>query len=180
MHVKRITRAERPLPPWMGSRCRARRLGILTTSVLALALLHFGALLAPAVAQGADPAPSVWTVAPGDAAHIQEAINGARDAGGGAVYLPGAVYMLTHKVRVHSNVTVFGDGIDRTVLRWAPGVTPDHMMSNGSLTDGNSNIQVWNLTLDGQGTPSGRTDCCFGLRLNRPGGVVRRGQHRWS
>ena len=40
------------------------------------------------------------------------------------------------------------------------------MMSNGSLTAGNTNIQIWNLTLDGQGISSGRKDCCFGLRLN--------------
>jgi parallel beta-helix repeat protein len=134
--------------------------------MLALAMLLPVGVTAPAAAQTAEGAAAVWSVAPGDAAHIQAAINAARDAGGGAVYLPGAVYSLTAKIRVHSDVTVFGDGIDRTVLRWAPGVTPDHMMSNGSLTDGNTNIQIWNLTLDGQGTPSGRTDCCFGLRLN--------------
>jgi parallel beta-helix repeat protein len=102
----------------------------------------------------------------GNAAAIQPAIDAARDAGGGSVYIPAAVYLLTEKVRVHSNVTLFGDGMDRTILRWAPGATLDHMMSNGSLTAGNSNIQIWNLTLDGQGTSSGRSDCCFGLRLN--------------
>ena len=73
-----------------------------------------------------------------NAAAIQPAIDAARDAGGGSVYLPGAVYLLAEKVRVHSNVTVFGDGIDRTILRWAPGATLDHMMSNGGLTAGNS------------------------------------------
>jgi parallel beta-helix repeat protein len=40
------------------------------------------------------------------------------------------------------------------------------MMSNGSLTTGNANVQVWGLTLDGQGKWNGDTDCCFGLRLN--------------
>jgi parallel beta-helix repeat protein len=39
-------------------------------------------------------------------------------------------------------------------------------MSNSTLTDGNSSFQIWNMTLDGQGIPSGRSDCCFGLRLN--------------
>jgi hypothetical protein len=109
---------------------------------------------------------AVWSVAPGDASQIQAAIDAARDAGGGAVHLPAAVYLLAAKIRVHSNVTIFGDGIDQTVLRWAPGVAPDHMMSNGSVTDGNTNIQIWSLTLDGQGMSSGQTDCCFGLRLN--------------
>jgi hypothetical protein len=121
---------------------------------------------APLAARAANGPVATWTVPPGNAAAIQPAIDAARDAGGGQVYLPGAVYLLTQKVRVHDNVTVFGDGIDRTILRWAPGATLDHMMSNGSLTAGNSNIQIWNLSLDGQGIPSGRSDCCFGLRLN--------------
>src|SRR5262245_15143005 len=103
----------------------------------------------PAAAQSAEPAPSVRTVPPGDAAQIQPAIDAARDAGGGAVYLPAAVYLLTTKVRVHSNVTVFGDGIDRTVLRWAREVERDHMMANASQTDGNANIQIRDLALDG-------------------------------
>jgi len=132
-------------------------------------LVLLSSLVVPASAAKtaqAAPAAAVFAVPAGNAAAIQPAIDAARDAGGGAVYLPAAVYALTEKVRVHSNVTVFGDGIDRTVLRWALGATLDHMMSNGSLTTGNSNIQIRDLTLDGQSIPSGRTDCCFGLRLN--------------
>jgi parallel beta-helix repeat protein len=109
---------------------------------------------------------NLWTVTPGSAAQIQPAIDAARNAGGGRVRLPAAVYLLTEKVRLHNNVALYGDGMDRTILRWAPGATLDHMMSNGALTDGNQNFQVWDLTLDGQSIPSGRTDCCFGFRLN--------------
>jgi hypothetical protein len=128
--------------------------------------------LAPALAPNAPVAEAVtrtgnlWVVTPGAAAEIQPALDAARDNGGGSVRLPAATYLLAEKVRVHSNVILFGDGMDRTVLRWAPGATLDHMMSNSTLTAGNANFQIWNLTLDGQGTPSGRTDCCFGLRLN--------------
>jgi len=104
-------------------------------------------------------------VAPGDAAGIQPAIDAARDAGGGAVYLPAATYALKAKLRIHSNVTISGDGMDQTMLRWAPGIHRDHMMSNANLADGNENIQIRDLMLDGQGAPSGRSDCCFGLRL---------------
>ncbi|MGE3910845.1 MAG: glycosyl hydrolase family 28-related protein [Chloroflexota bacterium] len=109
---------------------------------------------------------NLWTVSPGVASEIQPAIDAARDAGGGRVRLPAGVYQLSAKVRVHSNVTLYGDGMDQTILRWAPGATLDHMMSNGSLTAGNSSIQIWNMTLDGQSIASGRNDCCFGLRLN--------------
>jgi len=142
-----------------------RRLGLLAVLLLLASMVLPTAGLVPA-AQAANRPAATWTVPAGNAAAIQPAIDAARDAGGGQVYVPAAVYLLTAKVRVHDNVTVFGDGMDRTILRWAPGATLDHMMSNGSLTAGNANIQIWNLTLDGQGIPSGRTDCCFGLRLN--------------
>jgi parallel beta-helix repeat protein len=148
-------------------RFRAGRLGllILAVSLDALAIVLPIGSSSPAAAQALEPPRSIRRVPAGDASQIQVAIDAARDAGG-VVYLPGAVYLLTAKLRVHSNVTVFGDGIDWTVLRWAPGVRIDHMMSNASLTDGNANIQIRDMTLDGQGTPSGRTDCCFGLRLS--------------
>ena len=139
---------------------------MLASRVLLLALLLTVIPSAPATAQSAEPVGGVWTVPPGDAAQIQEAIDAARAAGGGAVYLPAAVYLLAEKVRVHSNVTLFGDGMDKTILRWATDAPRDHMMSNGSQTAGNTNIQIRDLTLDGQRYPSGRKDCCFGLRLN--------------
>lgn len=108
---------------------------------------------------------NLWTVSPGVAADIQPAIDAARDNGGGRVRLPAAVYLLTSRIRVHSNVTVYGDGIDQTILRWAPGATVDHMMSNGSTGNGNTNIQVWGLTLDGQNRTGCGADGCHGFRL---------------
>jgi hypothetical protein len=108
---------------------------------------------------------NLWTVTPGAAGEIQQAIDAARDNGGGRVRLPAGVYLLTSKVRLHNNVTVYGDGMDQTILRWAPGATTDHMMSNATLTAGNQNLQVWGLTLDGQNRP-GCDDGCIGLRLN--------------
>ena len=112
---------------------------------------------------------NLWTVAAGASSEIQPAIDSAYANGGGTVRLPAAVYLLTTKVRVQDNVTLYGDGIDRTILRWAPGITPESaMMSNATVSDGNTNIQIWSLTLDGQNLPrpSGQTNCCFGLRLN--------------
>src|SRR4051794_1745798 len=121
-------------------------------------MLLAGTLPSSAAAQSVEPVGGVWTVPPGDADHIQEAIDAARAAGGGAVYLPGAVYLLSAKVRVHSNVTLFGDGMGKTVLRWATESPRDHMMSNGSQTSGNTNIEIRDLALDGQRYPSGRED----------------------
>src|SRR5438309_195989 len=92
--------------------------GVVATALVVLAVLSPGGSLAPVAVQAADPAARVWNVDPGDAGQIQATINAARDAGGGAVYLPAAVYLLTAKIRVHSNVTVYGDGIEQTILRW--------------------------------------------------------------
>lgn len=150
---------------WTRSTCQSRRVYALTVTLLVLAALVAGGGPGPGIAEASDPAPRVWRIDSGEAGQIQAAINAARDAGGGVVYLPAGVYALTAKLRVHSNVTIVGDGLDKTILRWAPGVERDHMMSNGSLTDGNVNIQIRDLMLDGQGAPVGRPDCCFGLRL---------------
>lgn len=128
-------------------------------------LLSIASPFAP-VAEAVTRTGNLWTVAPGAAAEIQPAINEARDNGGGRVRLPAGVYLLTSKVRLHNNVTVYGDGMDQTILRWAPGASVDHMMANGSQSDGNTNVQVWGLTLDGQGKWNGDGSCCFGLRLN--------------
>lgn len=138
---------------------------LLFASIALAALLPVVSPSTP-VAQAVTRNGNLWTVTPGAAAEIQPAIDAARDNGGGLVRLPAATYLLTEKVRLHNNVILYGDGMDRTILRWAPGAAIDHLMSNGSLTAGNANFQVWGLTLDGQGKWNGNTDCCFGLRLN--------------
>jgi hypothetical protein len=143
-----------------------RRHGILIALVAALLALLSSGSCDRLVVHAAVPATGVRTVDPGDAAGIQPALNAVRDAGGGSVHLPAGVYLLAANVRVHSNVMIYGDGLDRTILRWAPGATLDHMMSNGGLAAGNANLQIRELTLDGEMIPSGRDDCCIGLRLS--------------
>ena len=133
--------------------------------VLALLLLLSVAGPYAPVAEAVTRTGNLWTVTPGAASEIQPAIDAARDNGGGRVRLPAGAYLLSAKVRVHSNVTVYGDGMDQTLLRWAPGATVDNMMSNATPTAGNTNIQVWGLTLDGQ-NKSGCGGGCIGLRLN--------------
>src|SRR4051794_31706093 len=108
-------------------RCLAVGLSLLTLWMLVLPA-EGGVPVAEAVVRTGR----LWTVTPGAAAEIHPAIDAARDSGGGRVRLPAAVYLLTAKISVHSNVTVYGDGMDRTILRWAPGATTDTMMSNGS------------------------------------------------
>jgi parallel beta-helix repeat protein len=150
-----------------GAVVRRALLGLLPLLVLTW-LLPTADLGAPVAEAAPVRTGNLWTVTPGVASEIQPAINAARDNGGGRVRLPAALYLLTAKISVPSNVILYGDGMDRTVLRWAPGRDADTMMSNSSSGNGNTNLQVWDLTLDGEGRsgPSGETNCCFGLRLN--------------
>ena len=110
--------------------------------------------------------PAARTVAPGDAAGIQAAIDQVAAAGGGAVFVSPGVYYLTRKIGVRSNVALVGAGMDRTILRWdpSPATVVDTMMSNTS-SSGNTNFQIRGLTLDGGGRTSPDASCCFGLRL---------------
>jgi parallel beta-helix repeat protein len=93
---------------------------------------------------------------------IQAAIDDVNRTGGGAVYVPAGVHLLDEKVRLFSNITVFGDGMDATILRFRAGATLDHLMSNDSVSSRDRNIVIRDLTLSGPGATNGRF---FGLRL---------------
>jgi parallel beta-helix repeat protein len=116
------------------------------------------------------PTPGTWGVPPGPVinsanfASIQAAID-SLESTGGSVRIPTGTHLLPAKVRVYSNVHVFGDGMDVTILRFAQGVTPDNMMSNANLTAGNTNLIIRDLTLAGPGGAPSAGGCCFGLRL---------------
>jgi parallel beta-helix repeat protein len=128
-------------------------------------LLSIAGPIAPVAEAATTRVGNRFTVTPGNAAEIQPAIDAANSIGGGRVYLPAGVYLISSKIRLLNKVSLYGAGMDQTIIRWAPGATVDHMMSNGSLSAGNSNLQVWGLTLDGQGK-SGCGGGCFGLQLN--------------
>jgi parallel beta-helix repeat protein len=93
---------------------------------------------------------------------IQAAIDDVNGTGGGAVYVPGGTHLLDQKVRLYSNITLFGDGMDATILRFRDGAALDHMVSNDELSTRDKNIVIRDLTLSGRGATSGNY---FGLRL---------------
>ncbi|MBI2593309.1 right-handed parallel beta-helix repeat-containing protein [Candidatus Daviesbacteria bacterium] len=84
---------------------------------------------------------------------IQTALDSIKDTGG-AVYLPAGAYQISKKIRVFSNTTMFGDGIDQTILlatgQFQSG--KEAMVSNDS-TGGLRNIAVRDMTLNGGLTP---------------------------
>ncbi len=93
---------------------------------------------------------------------IQAAIDDVNGTGGGAVYVPAGTHLLDQKVRLYSNITLFGDGMDATILRFRDGAPLDHMVSNDELSTRDKNIVIRDLTLSGPGAASGKY---FGLRL---------------
>ena len=131
---------------------------LLRLAVAMIVLIIVGAVdgLDQAAAQGS-------TVHIKDFPSLQAAVDSIRQTGG-AVYVPAGEYTLPAKLRLYSNTAVFGDGMDRTVLRLAPGVV-DHLVSNNSNATHSTNITLRDLTLAGPGVNVGSGSCCFGLRF---------------
>jgi hypothetical protein len=94
---------------------------------------------------------------------IQAAIDGVR-ATGGAVYVPAGVHVVSSKIRLYSNITLFGDGIDRTIIKPADSMD-DHLLADNSASSRDTNIVVRDLTLQGPNRASAQTGCCHGLRF---------------
>lgn len=111
----------------------------------------------------------------GDTAAIQAALNCFKAPAantdnllGGAVYLPAGTYLITEKIRLFSNVTFFGDGIDQTVLTLdgAMLTNEDGMLANDT-NYGHKNITIRDMTLRGLSRDSGVTQCCVGIKLRQ-------------
>ena len=106
-----------------------------------------------------------------DTAAVQAALDAAYNAGGGSVYLPSGVYLVTGQsdyptggtLQIRDNVEFYGDGMGTSVIKLADGW-------NGSVTgmlrtpyaQENSNIFVHDLTLDGnRAHTTGKVDGWF-------------------
>ncbi len=98
---------------------------------------------------------------------IQNALDQVKTSGG-AVYVPAGTYNVAKKIRLFSNVALFGDGIDRTILQLDSSLltNPDGLMSNDS-NYGHKNVMVKDLTLRGLNQESGVLQCCVGLKLRQ-------------
>ncbi|MBI2022230.1 right-handed parallel beta-helix repeat-containing protein [Candidatus Daviesbacteria bacterium] len=89
--------------------------------------------------------------------------------GGGAVYIPAGAYDVQDKIRVYSNVTVFGDGMNKTFIKQTKASDP--LMANDS-NKGQENITIMDLSLVGSGQ-SGGDRCCSGIEFaNLTGGFI--------
>lgn len=113
----------------------------------------------------ATPVTQVIRVNGSDGNAIQAALNQVKTSGG-AVYVPAGTYNVTDKVRVFSNVTLFGDGIDKTILQLDQSLlTNEGGILANDTNAGLTNVSVRDLTLKGLNQESGVTQCCVGIKL---------------
>ncbi len=92
-----------------------------------------------------------------DTAAIQQALEKARQAGGGVVYLPRGFYRVSGPLTIPDNVALKGDGMDLTSMVWTAGDASASMKNDTGLTalggpppvllSGKSNFRVEDLTL---------------------------------
>lgn len=98
---------------------------------------------------------------------IQAALDQVK-ATGGAVYLPAGTYLIKKKIRLFSNTTLFGDGIDKTILQLDESLLAHEDGIIGNDTNyGHKNIVLRDMTLRGVGKESGATACCPGIKLRQ-------------
>lgn len=106
-----------------------------------------------------------------DRVALQAALDAAYEAGGGEVYIPTGMYIITGTpdyptgggLRVRDNTQITGDGMGQTVIKladgWSGNVTGVLRTPYGQ---GNANISVRDLTLDGnRQNTSGKVDGWF-------------------
>ena len=141
----------------------SRLVPLLLAWALVAAILSAGGPGPVATAQSAAPLVSK-TVAAGDGPGIQRAIDDVSRQGGGIVHLPAGIYHIPDGIGVRDDVALIGAGMDRTIIRWADKRQAEDFVKNSS-TSGNSNIQIRDLTLDGEGRSSKDDSCCYGIRL---------------
>lgn len=95
--------------------------------------------------------------------NIQAAIDCFKDTsrGGGAVFIPSGTYSIPEKIKLYSNVTLFGDPINRPVIQLQPGKN-DSAIGNDT-NRGQNNIVTRNIIFKGPGNRGGT--CCHGVKL---------------
>lgn len=92
-----------------------------------------------------------------DEVEIQAAIDAANTAGGGVVYIKEGTYIIAANIRVQSNVHLTGDGFS-TILKYADSSDYNALIENYDTTNGNTNIIISNLTINGNKAAAGGTD----------------------
>lgn len=75
---------------------------------------------------------------------------------GGAVYLPAGTYTINNKIELYSNTTLFGDGIDQTILVGGINIDEEEAVLGNDTDEGNSNIVIRDMTIKGHAQGTGQ------------------------
>lgn len=79
---------------------------------------------------------------------IQAALNQVKTSGG-AVYMPAGTYTINKKIRVFSNVTLFGAGIDQTILDATSAIGAEEPVMGNDSNAGQRNVSIRDMTVKG-------------------------------
>ncbi|PIQ68454.1 MAG: hypothetical protein COV91_04055 [Candidatus Taylorbacteria bacterium CG11_big_fil_rev_8_21_14_0_20_46_11] len=101
-----------------------------------------------------------------DSTGIQEAINSLPDEGG-KVFLPEGTYQIYSAITIPDNVWLEGAGASSTILYLANNAN-SNVIENADATNGNTNIKISDLKIDGN--DANNTGTCVGIYLY--GGVT--------
>ncbi len=87
-----------------------------------------------------------------DTAAIQAAIDSVAATGGGVIWFPRGVYLITAKLRIKDLVSLWGEGPGLSIIRTATNM--GILVGNDDTDNGNSDITVRGLSMDGGGVVS--------------------------
>ncbi len=79
---------------------------------------------------------------------IQAALDSIKQTGG-SVYLPAKTYIVDKKIRVYSNTTLFGDGVDQTIIQANEALNLADAVVGNDTNAGQSNIAIREMTIKG-------------------------------
>lgn len=103
-------------------------------------------IASPSPSVAPSSVPQAIRVSGNTSTEIQAALNQLRTSGG-AVYLPAGTYTINNKITVFSNVTLFGDGIDQTILNGGVSIDNDEAVVGNDTDEGNNNVSIREMTI---------------------------------
>lgn len=92
------------------------------------------------------------TVVVTDAGQIQSAIDKLHDDGGGVVALKNATYLMTDNITLYSNVYLYGENRDRTIIDFQDNTKGVVIKGSGAYSTGTVSVSSAGTTVTGSGT----------------------------
>lgn len=107
-----------------------------------------GGSTTPTPSGGSVGPPKTVRVNGNTGAAIQAALDSIKSTGG-AVYVPAGTYTTDKKIRLFSNTTLFGDGIDQTIINATSALGADEAAMGNDTAAGQKNVVIRDMTVRG-------------------------------